>query len=158
MLIDASAVRYAQKMLHKGYGYQNASRIAGVSEATLRSLTGAAIARPSETPHPKKRLPDAVTITPRDRTGAIIEAVARKHGIDAKAILGARRTKAIVDARWEAVWEVKKATGFSLLHLARIFNRDHTTILSSLRRYAEKNPDVRTEKATCVCPLCGKAP
>lgn len=75
--------------------------------------------------------------TPRGRVEAIIFDVAARHKVPVAAIMGRRRTLPIMAARHEAVWMVKQATGFSLPHIGRIFDRDHSTIFNSVRRYAE---------------------
>jgi len=65
----------------------------------------------------------------------IIRAVSARTGISVPEIIGERRSKWIVAARFEAIYEVSVATGYSLPQIGRIFGgRDHTSILNALRK------------------------
>jgi hypothetical protein len=44
-------------------------------------------------------------------------------------ILGRDRRPLIAAARHEAIWRVRRVTGWSLPRLGRFFKRDHTTVL-----------------------------
>lgn len=71
------------------------------------------------------------------RIDAIIAACARRHRVSVADILGPRRFKHIVAARWEAIRAVAaEFPEFSTPRLGRIFGRDHTTILWALGRTA----------------------
>jgi len=94
-------------------------------------------------------------MSPRDAYLKVIEAVATKYGFTVRDIMGRKRTAELSTARFEAYHRVKQSTGYSLPHIGRIFGRDHTTILSGLRKYEERK-NARVEKAATVCcPLCG---
>lgn len=67
---------------------------------------------------------------------AIMAEVALKHGFTVEDILGRSRVKGLVEARHEAMHEVAKARpAMSLPQLGRIFNRDHSTVLSALNKF-----------------------
>jgi chromosomal replication initiator protein len=65
----------------------------------------------------------------------VTRAVAQKHGISTIEIKSARQSKKIVTARNEAIYRIFCKTTFSLPLIGRLFNRDHTTIIHSLRRH-----------------------
>jgi len=65
----------------------------------------------------------------------IIRVIANKHGVSAGEILGPRRSRDIIAARFEAIALARKLRPeLSLPQLGRQFNRDHTSILAALRR------------------------
>ena len=73
------------------------------------------------------------TTTPRGFTMAIIEEVARAHGVRVADILGPCRERPLVKARHEAIRRVHQARpNMSTPEIGRMFNRDHKTILSAL--------------------------
>ena len=78
---------------------------------------------------------------------AALRAVSQRTGVPVVAILGRERRSAIVAARHEAVWRVHEATKWSLPRVGRFFDdRDHTTVLHSLRRMerrAARDPELR---------------
>lgn len=72
---------------------------------------------------------------PRVRCMTIIREVALKHGIAVEALLGQSRNRSMVPIRDEAIAAVHHARqDLSLPQLGRVFHRDHTTILHSLRK------------------------
>ena len=74
-------------------------------------------------------------LSPRDQILRIIEVVAHAHGITADRLLSSERIREVVQARDAAILEVAETFPWlSLPHLGRIFKRDHTTILHSLRK------------------------
>lgn len=77
---------------------------------------------------------------------AIIAEVALKHGFAVEDILGRSRVKGLIVARHEAIHEVAKARpSMSLPQLGRIFNRDHSTILSALNKFRDRANTERTD-------------
>lgn len=62
----------------------------------------------------------------------IFNAVAHKYGVTIDDIRGKRRTREIAQARHVCIYIMRTVTDLSLPSLGRIFNRDHTTILSSI--------------------------
>ena len=63
----------------------------------------------------------------------ILEKVAKKYGLSVEDIKGAKRTKDIAYARHITIYMIRKLTDMSLPQIGKLFNRDHTTILSSIR-------------------------
>ena len=62
----------------------------------------------------------------------IIESVSARYGIAAEEIKGRKRTKEIAAARHIAVYVIRTVTDMSLDNIGKIFNRDHSTMLSSI--------------------------
>ncbi len=62
----------------------------------------------------------------------IFTAIYRKYNIKKEDIIGARRTKEIAAARHKAIYLVRTITEMSLPNIGKIFNRDHSTIMSSI--------------------------
>ena len=60
---------------------------------------------------------------------------AGKHGLTPDDILGERRHKHVIEARWEAIAAVYQTNpSWTLPQLGRFFCRDHTTVLHALRK------------------------
>jgi chromosomal replication initiation ATPase DnaA len=59
--------------------------------------------------------------------------VADLHGVDVLAMLGHRRFRELSRAR-QVLWAVLATRGWSLSRIARVFDRDHTTVLVGVRR------------------------
>ena len=77
--------------------------------------------------------------TPGSAAKAELRAVSEKTGVPIQAILGRERIANLAAARHEAVWRVHQVTRWSLPRVGRFFgDRDHTTVLNSLRRMEEK--------------------
>ena len=85
--------------------------------------------------------------TPAGAAKAALRAVSEKTGVPVQAILGRERIANIAAARHEAVWRVHQVTRWSLPRVGRFFgDRDHTTVLNSLRRMEERagqDPELR---------------
>ena len=63
----------------------------------------------------------------------IFEKVAKKYGVSVDDIKGVKRTKDIAYARHITIYMIRKLTDMSLPQIGKLFNRDHTTILSSIK-------------------------
>ncbi len=63
----------------------------------------------------------------------IFEKVAKKYGITPDDIKSPKRTKDIAHARHVAIYIIRKQTNLSLPQIGKLFKRDHTTVLSSLK-------------------------
>lgn len=83
--------------------------------------------------------------TPRDFTHALIEDVARKHGVTVEDIKGPRRHRNIVIARCEAIRRVSAARArLSYPELGLIFGgRDHTTIMYHVDKSGQGREECR---------------
>lgn len=143
MNADPSAFAYARQMIDKGYGYQNACRIAGVNEADLRSLLGTVRQRPSPAPWSAPRVrPDQTPAHTRAQASIavsgpsreIIHSVATKYGMTADDLIGSGRSRWFAYARHEAMHRIRQERGLSLPHIGSIMGgRDHTTVMSGIR-------------------------
>lgn len=67
----------------------------------------------------------------------ILVAVCEKHGVSKAALTGPRRHRTVAAARHEAAYRLRHELGLSLLQIARLFKRHHTTILNSIERHAD---------------------
>lgn len=87
-------------------------------------------------------------VTPRDTTRAIIREVAERHGVTYRDIIDYDRHGRVMAARHEAILAVRQAKPhMSLPDLGRVFQRDHSTILSSLDRSAKRMPPPQQDAA-----------
>lgn len=70
----------------------------------------------------------------------IAREVAERHKLRLDHLIGDRRFKAIVLARQEAMFEIRRDTGMSYPRLGQLFGgRDHTTALHACRAHADRN-------------------
>lgn len=63
----------------------------------------------------------------------VIETVSKKYGIPVDEIYGRKRTKPISNARNVSIFIIRRITSLSLNEIAELYDRDHSTILSSIR-------------------------
>lgn len=81
---------------------------------------------------------------PRKSASSIIREVAKKHGVVPSAIRGPSRNKALVQARHEAAFRIVFELGYSYPKTGRALgDRDHTTVLNSLRKHAMTSPEAK---------------
>lgn len=67
----------------------------------------------------------------------IIEETAKYYSLDPKDILGQSRIKTVVLPRQISIYLVKEILGLSLPETGKVFKRDHTTIIHSLKKIEE---------------------
>ena len=72
------------------------------------------------------------TVPPTVVADQIIENISKRYSISVEDIKGKKRTTEIALARHIAVYVIRNATTLSLKNIAKIFGRDHTTLLSSI--------------------------
>ena len=70
--------------------------------------------------------------SPSVTADSIVSHVAKKYGIAVDDLLGRQRTKPIARARNISIYVIRRVTGLSQPLIGRKFDRDHTTILSSI--------------------------
>lgn len=78
----------------------------------------------------------------------IIEQVSRHYGISVDDMKSKKRNASIAKARHTSIYMIRKLTDMSLPAIAKIFNRDHTTIMASLDKVEaeiKSNPTVDIE-------------
>lgn len=63
----------------------------------------------------------------------ILEKVAKKYGVTVEDIKGTKRTKEIAWARHISIYLIRRLTEMSLPQIGRLLNRDHTTVINSLK-------------------------
>ena len=64
---------------------------------------------------------------------SIIEATALKHQLRVSDVKGKSRTKVIFSARKEAIFRIREELNLTVSEIARIFQKDHTSILNALK-------------------------
>ena len=76
-------------------------------------------------------------------------------------IRGRDRRPLIAAARHEAIWRVRRVTGWSLPRLGKLFKRDHTTVLLSVREMEKRSahdPELRAYMVALSLPRITAAP
>ena len=68
----------------------------------------------------------------------IFAAVFRKYGISKEDIVGAKRNKEIAAARHISVYLIRNITEMSLPNIAKIYQRDHSTVMASIQAVEKK--------------------
>jgi chromosomal replication initiation ATPase DnaA len=64
----------------------------------------------------------------------IVAEVAERHWCTSAEMLGDGRQKYLSNARDEAIILIKRELGLSSIRIGLIFNKDHSTVLASMRR------------------------
>lgn len=72
---------------------------------------------------------------PRLLISSVVQRVADRYGIKYEDLIGPSRSRAITPIRQEAMWECRRQTERSYPQIARIFHRDHTTVIHGARRH-----------------------
>jgi chromosomal replication initiator protein len=68
---------------------------------------------------------------------ALVEDAAREAGVSIAAILGPSKRREIAWPRMRSMARAHVDYGFSLPQIGLVFNRDHTTVLHAVRKFAE---------------------
>ncbi len=72
------------------------------------------------------------TVPPQIVAEQIIENISKRYNVSTEDIKGKKRTTEIALARHISIYVIRHVTNLSLQNTAKIFGRDHTTILSSI--------------------------
>lgn len=78
----------------------------------------------------------------------IFAAVEKKYNVKMIELTGKSRVKEVATARHITIYLIKYITEMSKMSIAKIFNRDHSTIISSIEaveKQMQKNPDFESE-------------
>lgn len=67
----------------------------------------------------------------------IVEKIAAYYNLSVEDILGKGKTKNIANARQTAIYLMRKLTGLTLAEIGSALNRDHSTVLHSIRKIEE---------------------
>ena len=73
----------------------------------------------------------------------ILHAVARQHGIKPEVIRGTSRKKEIIRARFETFYRLRVELSMSYEKIAKLMNRDHTSVLHGVTRVREQLLDAQ---------------
>jgi len=81
-----------------------------------------------------EEVPAVLPVDPstREITSFILRHVAAEYNVPIHSILGNRRSQSVVAPRHAAVYLIYSWTNLSLVSIGKIFNRDHSTIHSTL--------------------------
>ena len=74
--------------------------------------------------------------------------VSKKYGISKEEMIGPKRNKEIATARHACIYLIRQVTDMSLPNIAKVFERDHSTIISSLQKVEHRmqvDPDFLAE-------------
>jgi hypothetical protein len=85
---------------------------------------------------------DEAARPPRMTSLSIIADVCNEYHVSRRDLLSVKRYENIVRARDEAAYRMTAYLDMSLTAIGRRLNRDHTSIIASLRRHAKANPIV----------------
>ena len=64
----------------------------------------------------------------------MLREVSEQYGISVEDLTSKRKTDTIANARHTAIYLIRTLTDVSLKKIGEIFNRDHSTVLSSLQK------------------------
>jgi chromosomal replication initiator protein len=106
--------------------------------AKMRAELAAAVDKISKVPRPKP-VPPLLPgeLQARVVMGRIAATVADRHGVTVAMMLSLDKRRVFMRPRWEA-WKLCQEAGYSTPVIGRFFGgRDHTTILSGIKRLGE---------------------
>lgn len=72
------------------------------------------------------------SVSPSVTAEKIIENISKRYGVSIDDIKGKRRAKDIMTARHISIFVIRRVTELSLQSIGKIFDRDHSTVLSSI--------------------------
>lgn len=75
----------------------------------------------------------------------MLKSVAHRHGVDPEVIQGPSKTKKAISARHELWWLANTTFQYSYSRIAKLANRDHTTVLGAVKNYKNRLLDRQTE-------------
>lgn len=73
-----------------------------------------------------------LAIKERSAIRAIAKRVCQETGLDYSLVMGRCRETQFTQAR-QLIWSIAQQNGASLAQIGRVFNRDHTTIMSGIQ-------------------------
>ena len=89
----------------------------------------------------------SVSTTPAEKAEKIIEEVSKIYNVPVEDIKSTKRPKEISTPRHIAVYVVRKITNLSVVDIGKIFNRDYSTIISSINKISKEiSTDRETER------------
>jgi chromosomal replication initiation ATPase DnaA len=79
-------------------------------------------------------------LTARDLL-ALLDTICQARGVTREALCGRGRTKTVALARQELWWRLRRHPGMSYDEIARLFDRNRTTIMGGVRAYLRAVPE-----------------
>lgn len=86
-------------------------------------------------------------IPPAFTSAEIIKQVCLKHHIKVSEIVSDMRSEWIVSARHEAMYRIREERHLSWMQIAKLFNRDHTSVIHGCRKH-KASLEAEARKAT----------
>ncbi|WP_028029907.1 helix-turn-helix domain-containing protein [Gemmobacter nectariphilus] len=74
-----------------------------------------------------------LVLMPETAMEPILAKVSESFGVPVRVMLGARRQREVVNARWAAIWLGRKA-GLTLEQIGRAMRMDHTSVIHALKK------------------------
>lgn len=74
-----------------------------------------------------------LVLMPETAMEPILAKVSESFGVPVRVMLGARRQREVVNARWAAIWLGRKA-GLTLEQIGRVMRMDHTSVMHALKK------------------------
>lgn len=76
----------------------------------------------------------------------VLHAVAKHHNVDVKEVLSPSRRKEIIKARFETFYRLRVDVRMSYEKIAKLMNRDHTTVMHGVYKVRDRLLDEQTKK------------
>ncbi len=65
----------------------------------------------------------------------LLDAVCRRRSVTREEVCGRGRTRNVARARHELWWELRRNPGMSFGEIGRLFDRNHTTVMTGVRAF-----------------------
>lgn len=95
---------------------------------------------------------------PRPLVRECLERAARFYGLPVELVICHRRQQPLVRARQVGMWLAHRSTTATLTQIARVFDRDHTTVIHGIavvERLRGHDRDFKTETDTLIEGMTG---
>lgn len=86
----------------------------------------------------------------------MMTAVRKYQNVPPAALLSQRRKQSLVTWRWRIIYLASNDLGMSLMQIARLMNRDHTSIHHALQNYDADADIVELDRLRFLSKLCAK--
>lgn len=140
-MTDMYEVQTIGALIAKGRGWQSISEATGRSVDYLRGVYGAIKEAPAAAPKPAPPRPPMPVIAAFVKSDCPLEKalseVSSRTGVSKEDILSPSRDRPINHARQE-VMHLLRQQGFTTPAIGELMNRDHTSVLHSLKAYASR--------------------
>lgn len=97
--------------------------------------------RPRQVVKPKPRakfVPAVAALPTTTKIKSLITFIAARHGVGPAGMLGRQQRRELTAARQEAMAVLAEQMGLSLPAIGKLFNRDHSTVLYSIRQHNKR--------------------